>query len=58
MKKLLGVLALAMGCCFALWIGYNLFIERLPETKGKSPFFSIILTVLFFYQGRKWLRGD
>ncbi len=47
--KIFGVICLVMGLILGSWIGYNLFIEALPATEGRSPVPAIGLTAVFFY---------
>ena len=56
MKRLAGILIILLGVWLMCWIGYNVFIERLPEATG-SPFLSFILVLGFFYVGIKWIKG-
>jgi hypothetical protein len=30
------------GIGLLAWIGYNLFVERLPETEGRSPWIPLV----------------
>jgi hypothetical protein len=56
MKRILGGIVFLLGLILAGWIGYNLFIERLPETKGRNPLPAIILSGAFLFVGYRWMR--
>ena len=57
MRKALGAFTLLLGVTLAVWIGYNLFVERQPEARGQSPLPALVLVAGFVYQGQKWLRA-
>ncbi|MHB1036641.1 MAG: hypothetical protein ACYC35_18095 [Pirellulales bacterium] len=57
MKRFFGALMILMGIGLGAWIGYNLFVERLPEAQGKSPIPAVIFTVALFTVGGKWVAG-
>jgi hypothetical protein len=57
MKRLLGVIALLMGSAILLWVGYNLFIERQPESKDMNPLPAIGFSVVLIVVGVLWVRG-
>ena len=48
-----------VACLFGLtllgWIGYNLFIERLPATQGRNPLPAVILSFACLGVGYKWM---
>ena len=54
----LGVLVFIMGLILSGWVVYNLFIERLPESRGISPKPAIVLSAAFLYVGYKWMRSE
>jgi len=56
-KRFLGVVALATGVFMTCWIGYNLFIHRMPQTEGLPVTGPIVMTVACYYVGWKWLCG-
>ena len=58
MRKFLGVLILLMGLCLGGWIFYNLVIERLPETQGRSPIVPIAMSIGMIFVGVKWIKGE
>src|SRR5437899_819983 len=58
LRRFFGVVALVMGIALAGWILYNLFIERQPETQGKSPLPAILIAAAFIYVGVKWIRRE
>ena len=49
MKRIPGVFVLFLGLCLAGWIGYNLLLERLPETQGRNPLPGIIMSAVFLF---------
>jgi hypothetical protein len=57
MKRVLGGLMVLMGLALGCWIGYNLLIERQPETRGKSPILAIGFCAGLLLVGVKWVRG-
>ncbi len=58
MKSVFGVIALLMGSTILLWVGYNLLIERQPETQGRSPLPAIVVSAAMIFVGVKWVRGN
>ena len=48
---------LVMAAGLAIWIGYNLLIERLPESEGVSIFPALTFLAALAYVGAKWIRG-
>lgn len=56
-RKLMGALVFLLGVLLAGWIFYNLFIERLPKTQGRSPVPAVLLAAGLIYTGLKWFRG-
>ena len=57
MKRLAGFLLVVFGLVLAGWVAYNLFIERLPETKGQNPLPAIVNSLLFLWVGWGWMHG-
>ena len=57
-RRCSGVFVLLMGLMLAGWIFYNLFIQRLPETQGRSPLGAIFVAGAFIYVGFRWMRGQ
>lgn len=56
MRKLAGFLMVFLGILLALWIGYNIFVERLPVTEGRDPLAALLLSIGLVYVGQKWFR--
>lgn len=56
MKKVGGVFLLLIAAVFLAWISYNLFVERLPATKGRSPIGALIFVAGCIFIGIKWIR--
>ena len=56
-KKILGAIVLLMGLALLCWVGYNLFIERLPEAQGRNPIPAILFTIGLLYVGQKMIRN-
>jgi hypothetical protein len=56
-KRILGVILFLMGLTLLCWVGYNLFIERLPEAEGRNPIPAILFTIGLLYVGQKWIRN-
>jgi hypothetical protein len=48
---------LLMAAALLGWIGYNLFVERLPETRGISPLPGLAFLAGLIYVGVHWVRG-
>ena len=57
MKRIAGASILLMGVALGLWIVYNMFIHRMPETQGRSLVGPLITVGAFVYVGAKWLQG-
>jgi hypothetical protein len=57
-KRIFGAIVFLMGLILAGWIAYNLLVERLPETKGRSPIPAMIMTALFLIVGYRWMKGQ
>ena len=55
--RLLGLSAILIGGAMILWIGYNFFIERQPETEGKNPILGILVALGLIRVGMVWIRG-
>jgi len=53
MRKVLGLLIAALGVLLLAWIGYNLFIERLPETQGRNPVGPAVFAIILVGVGGK-----
>lgn len=49
MKRLIalswGCFCILFGITLLVWVGYNLLVERLPETEGKNPLPAIALGI-------------
>jgi len=58
MRRLGGFLLVIFRLVLLGWIGYNLFIERLPETKDTSPIAAVIMAIGCLAVGYKWMRGQ
>ncbi len=58
MKRIMGAMIFLMGVGLIAWVGYNLFVEQLPETEGRRPFGPIAMSFAFLYVGFKWMRGE
>ena len=41
----------ALGLLQLCWIGYNLFVERLPETQGRDPLSAIKFSAVLIAAG-------
>jgi hypothetical protein len=50
-------LMLLLGTAPVLWIGYNLFVGRLPAARGRSPLRALVFVAGLFYVGVNWVRG-
>jgi hypothetical protein len=57
MRRILGAVVLLMGVLLVGWVLYNLFIQRLPETRGQNPVGALVVAGSFIYVGLFWLRG-
>lgn len=57
-RRILGVLMLCLGTLLLGWIGYNLLIERQPQTKNMSPIPALLFCSGLFYVGIRWVRGQ
>jgi len=57
MKRVFGFIIFLMGLTLAGWVGYNLLIERLPATKGRSPLPAILVAAAFLFVGFRWMKG-
>lgn len=58
MRRVFGGFILLLGVMLAGWIAYNLLVQRLPATQGRSPFVPIGAAAGFIYVGWKWVRGN
>lgn len=60
MRRIFGVILLLMGLGLAGWIGYNLLIERLPQTQDLNPAPAILILHRTHLHGlpmdARWLR--
>jgi hypothetical protein len=56
-RRSAGVLVLLFGTVLLLWVGYNLFIETLPEARGRNPVPAMLLIAGCYYLGINWVRG-
>src|SRR5436309_2850469 len=46
-----GIWSLLVGTALALWIGYNLLVERRPETEGTNPLIAVLFALGLLYFG-------
>ena len=51
LRVLTGALLLFGGLFLLVWIGYNLFVERLPQTQGRSPVPALVFATLLVAGG-------
>ena len=58
LRRIGGVVVLLLGMSILLWIAYNLFVERLPETRGRNPLPALIFVGACFHVGLRWMRGQ
>ncbi len=56
-KRVIGGLMLLLGVIQLGWIGYNVLIERLPETQGRSPILPTLFGIGLLYVGFTWVKG-
>ncbi len=56
-RRMAGVVVLLLGVVLGVWVLYNLFIQRDPEARGRSPIAAIGVSAVFIYVGTKWIRG-
>lgn len=57
MSRVFGVLLVTLGLALFGWVGYNLFVKRLPETEGRNPTPAIVVAAAFVFAGYQRLRG-
>jgi hypothetical protein len=55
LKRICGGFLLLIGLALLGWIAYNLFVERLPQAKGRSPLLALVLSAGAIYVGGSWL---
>jgi drug/metabolite transporter (DMT)-like permease len=53
-----GVLLLLFGAALLGWAGYNVLVERLPATKGKSPLHASLFGIGAVIAGVFRIRGQ
>jgi hypothetical protein len=58
MKPIFGPIVFLSGIGLAVWIAYNLWIERLPETQDMNPLPAISTSLAFIFVGYKWMTGQ
>ena len=56
-KRVAGLFVLLLGLVLLCWVGYNLFVETLPEARGRNPLPAILFSLAFLYVGQKWIRN-
>jgi hypothetical protein len=56
-RRVGGVVCLLLATILSCWLGYNLFVERLPAAQGLNPLPALMLTASLFYVGWNWIRG-
>lgn len=57
MRRIAGAGMILMGVGLLGWVGYNLFIERLPATQGRSPVPALVFSAGLLYVGVTWVKG-
>jgi hypothetical protein len=57
LRGILGVLAIVIGLAIIAWIGYNEFVERLPQYSGFHWWEPFGIAPLLVSTGWYWLRG-
>ena len=57
MSKLLGILCLLLGSALAVWIAYNLLVERQEAAKGLNPIPALLFSAGLLYVGVKRVRA-
>ena len=57
LRGVLGVLAIVIGLAIIAWIGYNEFVERLPQYTGFHWWEPFGIAPLLVSTGWYWLRG-
>jgi hypothetical protein len=58
LRRIGGIVVLFLGTTVLLWIAYNLFVERLPVTRGMNPLPALGFVAACFYVGLRWIRGQ
>ena len=56
-RRILGPLVLLLGAVVIIWVLYNLFVERLPATRGHDPVWGLVTASAFLFVGYRWTRG-
>ena len=57
LRRTLGVLAIVIGLAIIAWIGYNEFVERLPQYTGFHWWEPFGMAPVLISTGWYWLRG-
>ena len=57
MRRLAGALLLFMGGLLLGWIAFNMFVEPLPETRGRPVLPGLLFSAGLIYLGLSWIRG-
>ena len=57
LRGIFGVLAIVIGLAIIAWIGYNEFVERLPQYTGFHWWEPFGIAPLLVSTGWYWLRG-
>jgi UDP-N-acetylmuramyl pentapeptide phosphotransferase/UDP-N-acetylglucosamine-1-phosphate transferase len=55
-NMLMGGLALLIGVSIALWVAYNLLVERQPQFQGGTGLGAYLVPVALILVGWRWLR--
>lgn len=56
MRRPVGLILFLSGLALAIWIGYNLFIERKPQTADHNPMPGVIVSLCFMAFGFLWMK--
>ncbi|GEM_PF-2471903 len=56
-RRIAGVFVLLLAAVLLGWIGYNLFVESMPEARGKSLLPALLFVAALIYVGIRWIRG-
>lgn len=57
LRRVCGVPVFLLGLALTGWVIYNVFIERLAETRDRNPLPGIVFGIGFLYAGANWMRG-
>jgi hypothetical protein len=49
---------LVAAVALTVWLGYNLLVERVSETRDGNPLSTVAVTAALYFLGYNWLRGN